>query len=71
MRQSSIREAVATVTVSEPVRATRKAPRVGPRNGNVHTEEVHPDAMAAARAAVREGERLVIVSPTRVDIVND
>lgn len=68
MRRTTVRE-LATVTVTGTVRERRKPRRTGARNSPVRTQAVSREAMAAARAALRPGERLVIVSPTRIDIV--
>lgn len=62
MRRNTVRDS-ATVTVSDAVQVKRKPRKVGPRNGMVQTEAVDPQVMDAARAALRPGERLVIVSP--------
>lgn len=65
---------VATVVCHTTVNGGReRKPRVEyrPRSGHVQAWRVRPDVMRAARAALRPGERIVIVSPTRVDIVTD
>jgi hypothetical protein len=67
MTRNTIRDTVAAVTVSQPVKHKRKAPRKGARNGMVKTVGVNPAIMAAARKALRPGERIVIVSPGRVE----
>lgn len=41
------------------------------RSGPVETLRVRKDVMRAAHGALRPGERIEIVSPTRVDIVTD
>lgn len=65
---------VATVVCHTTVNgAPERKPRVQyrTRSSHVQTWRVHPDVMRAARAALRPGERIVVVSPTRVDIVTD
>jgi hypothetical protein len=64
---------IATVTPESPVSGANTRKRSG---GNrrmatpVETVTVHPDVMAAARRVMRPGQRLVIVSATRVRLVN-
>jgi len=61
---------VATVTVSEPVDGRNRRRATGTRRRlatPVVGFTVRPDVMAAAKAALRPGERLVIVGPDRVE----
>lgn len=68
-RRATVRD-VAIVVVTEPVRERRKRPRKGSRSAQVETVvTVDRGVMAAARGALRPGERMVIVSSTRVEIV--
>ena len=63
-----------TVTCNTPVSGARRVRRRGEyrlRSGHVETWRVRPDVLSAAHAALRPGEHLVFVSPTRVDIVYD
>jgi hypothetical protein len=67
---------VASLAVSEPVDGTREPRRRRPRRASrrlaVTTRDVVADkrVMRAARAAMRPGQRLVIVSATVVRLVN-
>jgi hypothetical protein len=62
---------VATVTVSSPVDGTRTRRRSTGTRRRLATPvdgfTVDPRVMRAARAALRPGERLVIVAPDRVE----
>ena len=62
----------ATVTVCKPVDGTRhrKASTRRARPSEVTVLKVDPRVMEAARAAIRPGQRLVIVSETEVHLVN-
>jgi hypothetical protein len=69
---TALRDAVAQVTVSEPVDGTRHrrarsgpAPKVAP----VERRQVHPLVMAAAEQRMRPGERLVVVDERTVRLV--
>lgn len=70
-QEATVRE-IATVTVLRPVDGTpRKKPRkkgkAKPKAAvDTHAITVRPDVWAAAKAARREGERIVIVSETEV-----
>jgi hypothetical protein len=61
---------VATVTVSSPVDGTNRRRSGGTRRRlatPVQGFTVDPRVMRAAKAALRPGERLVIVGPNRVE----
>ena len=62
----------ATVRVGKPVDGTRhrKASARRARASAVQVLTVDPRVMQAARAAIRPGQRLVIVSETEVHLVN-
>jgi hypothetical protein len=65
---------IATVVCNTPVSGGRRRKahvEYRARSSHVEAWRVHPDVMRAARAALRPGERIEIVSPTRVDIVTD
>ena len=58
------------ITVSGTARRRRRGSYRHP-SSHVTTWRVDPDVLSVARAACRPGEHIVLVSPTRVDIVND
>jgi hypothetical protein len=63
---------VATVTVTSPVDGTNRRRSTGTRRRlatPVQGFTVRKDVWAAAKAALRPGERLVIVGPDRVETV--
>lgn len=64
----------ASVTVSKPVDGTRhyraRATDRRPRTAPVQRQRVDPAVMAQARRIMRPGQRLVIVSPSCVRLVN-
>jgi hypothetical protein len=68
-----LRETVSVTCTSTVNGARRRKPRYyhRPRSGHVETWRVDADVMRAAHAALRPGEHIVLVSPTRVDIVAD
>jgi len=70
---SAVRD-LASVTVSEPVdgaRHYRARAAERPRSSPVTVERVDPAVLAQARRIMRPGQRIVIVSPTCVRVVND
>jgi len=63
----------ASVTVSEPVGSRHYRARAAdrrPRTAPVQRQRVDPAVMAQARRIMRPGQRLVIVSPSCVRLVN-
>lgn len=69
----AVRE-VATVTCGSPVNGSkRRKPRTEKRSraGRVEVMRVQAAVLHAARRALRPGEHMVFVSPTRVDMVYD
>lgn len=65
----SVRD-MATLIVSDAVSGADTRRYFGrQRSGPVTVEHVHPLVLATARERLREGERLVIVSPTTVRLV--
>lgn len=65
----------ATVIVAETVDGTKKRRRRNlpavPKAGRLKSLTVDESVMEAAKAALREGERLIIVSSTEVRLVPD
>lgn len=61
--------------VTEPIDGTRRRKRREPEKQRrprlEHRVVVHPAVMAAAKAALRPGQRLEIVSATEVRLVNE
>jgi len=68
---SEVRD-IATVRVTDPVRGMRRGRGKGrsPQAVTTRSVRVLPEVMAAAKAAMKPGQRLVIVSATEVRIVN-
>lgn len=65
----------ASVTVSTPVSGKRRRrsypTRVTAQATTTHYVKVDPQVMAAAKEAIRPGQKIVIVSSTTVRLVND